>query len=205
MGNLASRTADASTEPEIVQIDRSEIPEAYKNVFVSEDVIRRAHGDLNSNNVTRDESASKLNEELARQQQENKRLQEQIKAMQENSELQQRKTEAAAVSAATTASVVTSAEAYKQQSQKNQEDIKESKRVFEETVEKVEKQFFNRQKENACEKNEKDILDCFSKNPNKVLACKNLQYPYEHCISVFNAAVLKEKNTSAPMNYDSMN
>ncbi|KAI1719799.1 MICOS complex subunit MIC19 [Ditylenchus destructor] len=200
MGNLASRTADASAEPEVVQIDRSEIPEAYKNVFVSEDVIRRAHGDLNSNNMTRDENASKLSEELVRQQQENRRLQEELKAMQENSVLQQRKTEAAAVSAATTAAVVTSAETYKQQSQKSQEDIKESKRVFEETVEKVKKQFFNYQRENACENNEKDILDCLSKNPNKVLVCKNLMVLYKHCISEFHAAALKEKNTSAATN-----
>ncbi|KAE9554460.1 hypothetical protein FO519_002334 [Halicephalobus sp. NKZ332] len=165
----AGQSVPAEDKPKVVTIDRSEIPDAYKAVGVSDEVVRR----VNQNSISalaNDGKIEALSSELAAQRQENNRLKEK---MQQLTALQRRHA-AGQLSVANAPGAV-----------ETLEDVEEKKRVFEETVERVEKQFFNYRRENACGDNEREILDCLSKNNGKILNCKALKAPYDTCIANF--------------------
>ncbi|PIO60194.1 hypothetical protein TELCIR_18315 [Teladorsagia circumcincta] len=71
------------------------------------------------------------------------------------------------------------------------DDLEERKRVFEETVERVQEKFFAYHRENVCADNEKEIMSCLQENPNRVLKCAPLTTLYEKCVSDFRQEVLK--------------
>uniref|UniRef100_A0AC35EUU1 MICOS complex subunit MIC19 n=1 Tax=Panagrolaimus sp. PS1159 TaxID=55785 RepID=A0AC35EUU1_9BILA len=158
-------------QPKVLRIERSQIPEAYKNVGVSSEVIRRVSGGSTSN----DSDVSALNAELQKERETNARLRNQ---MQNLTALQNRFATGQIIPSQTTETL---------------EDVEEKKRVFDETVQRVEKQFFSYQRENACEDNEKELMECLSKNKGKVLNCKSLKVPYDECIVKFRHEVLSSK------------
>uniref|UniRef100_A0A7E4VB07 MICOS complex subunit MIC19 n=1 Tax=Panagrellus redivivus TaxID=6233 RepID=A0A7E4VB07_PANRE len=165
MGAGESKPSD--NKPKVVKIDRTEIPEAYKAVGVSDNVVKRVGG-ADHGQVTA------LKSQLDQEREENAKLREQ---MQNLSALQRRN--------------VTGA--LPPPPGETLEDIEEKKRVFEETVQRVEKQFFNYQRENVCEANEKELVACLAKNKGKALNCQALKAPYDSCIVKFRNEVLAAK------------
>ncbi|KAH7730739.1 CBN-CHCH-3 protein [Aphelenchoides avenae] len=164
---------DDAAEPSVVRIDRSQVPEAYKRVGVSDEVVRRVQSQQSSASQASNEEVTRLANDLARQREENAQLREQMRKL---GELQRR--------------------AGRPSKDLSLDDMDEKKKVFDETVERVQKQFFGYQKENACAGNEEEILKCLSKNPNKVLNCKPLSSAYEQCITNFRKEVLGGKENA---------
>uniref|UniRef100_A0AC34GRV4 Uncharacterized protein n=1 Tax=Panagrolaimus sp. ES5 TaxID=591445 RepID=A0AC34GRV4_9BILA len=163
-------TPEEQNQPKVLRIERSQIPDAYKNVGVSSEVIRRVSG-----STTTDSDVSALNAELEKEREANAKLRGQ---MQNLTALQNR---------------FASGQVLPQAQTETLEDVEEKKRVFDETVQRVEKQFFSYQRENACEDNEKELMECLSKNKGKVLNCKSLKVPYDECIVKFRHEVLSSK------------
>ncbi|ETN71033.1 exostosin family protein [Necator americanus] len=129
-------SAQSQEQPDVVRIDRSEIPEEYKTVGVSSDVVRR----VNAQNQGDGSDADRLRNELAREREEKARLREEMMKL---SELQQRKV---VNGQSSTMSDLT-------------DDIEERKRIFDETVERVQQKFFAYHRENVCADHEKDTYE----------------------------------------------
>ncbi|KAL6733395.1 hypothetical protein Aduo_004045 [Ancylostoma duodenale] len=159
-------SAQSQEQPEVVRIDRSEIPEEYKTVGVSSDVVRR----VNSQARGEGGDAERLRDELARERAEKQRLREEMVKL---SELQQRKVHAQSspVSGLTN-------------------NIEERQRIFDETVERVQQKFFAYHRENVCADNEKEIMNCLRANPGRILQCGHLTQQYEKCVADFRQEVL---------------
>ncbi|KAK6054173.1 exostosin family protein [Cooperia oncophora] len=117
-------------QPDVVRIDRSEIPEEYKTVGVSSDVVKRVNAQTGGGSSS---EAERLREELARERAEKERLKQEMTYL---SELQKRQQ----------ADVV---------SQSLADDYEERKRIFNETLDRVEERFFQYHRENVCEDHEK--------------------------------------------------
>ncbi|KAF8363121.1 chch-3, partial [Pristionchus pacificus] len=168
----AGQSAETAPKPEVIRINREEIPEQYKTVGVSTDVVRR----INAQNQAKgggatSEEATKLKAELDRERAEKARLREEMAKL---TELQARRS-----TGTTTTSLA--------------EDIEDRKRIFDETVQRVEKQFFSYQRENVCSDNEARILECINQNRGTVLKCKPLAEIYEKCVTDFRNQVLSGK------------
>lgn len=71
------------------------------------------------------------------------------------------------------------------------DDIEERKRIFDETVQRVQEKFFAYHRENVCADNEKEILACLEANRGRVLKCASLAKLYESCANDFRQEVLK--------------
>ncbi|RCN34076.1 exostosin family protein [Ancylostoma caninum] len=134
-------SAQSQEQPEVVRIDRSEIPEEYKTVGVSSDVVRRVNAQARGEGG----DAERLRDELARERAEKQRLREEMVKL---SELQQRKVHAQSSPVSGLPS-----------------DIEERQRIFDETVERVQQKFFAYHRENVCADNEKEIMNCLRANP----------------------------------------
>ncbi|CAB3405254.1 unnamed protein product [Caenorhabditis bovis] len=165
----ATQSAD-QTNPEVVRIDRSEIPEEYKTVGVSSDVVKRVQATKTSGGDNSEE-AERLRAELNREREEKARLREEMARL---SQLQQRKDFGASAPIGGIGS-----------------DLEDRKRVFDETVERVQKQFFAYHRENVCQDNENEIIKCLQSNPGRVLKCAPLTEAYEKCVGEFRQQVLK--------------
>ncbi|KAJ1373072.1 hypothetical protein KIN20_035403 [Parelaphostrongylus tenuis] len=149
-------------EPDVVRINRSEVPDEYKTVGVSSDVVRRVNSQSQGD---RSNDASKLREELARERQEKMRMREEMARL---SELQQRTLNARQIPL---------------DSSDSSSDFEERKRIFDETVERVQSKFFAYHRENVCSNNEKEIMSCLKANPGRILKCAPLADVYEKCIT----------------------
>ncbi|KAK5985229.1 hypothetical protein GCK32_012910, partial [Trichostrongylus colubriformis] len=136
-------------QPDVVRIDRNEIPEEYKTVGVSSDVVKRVNAQTGGGST----EAEQLRAQLVREQEEKQRLRQEMARL---SELQKR-----------------------QQGYQAADDIEERKRIFEETVARVQEKFFAYHRENVCADNEKEIMECLKRNPNRVLKCAPLTTQYE--------------------------
>uniref|UniRef100_A0A914EHL1 Uncharacterized protein n=1 Tax=Acrobeloides nanus TaxID=290746 RepID=A0A914EHL1_9BILA len=158
-----------------VRIERSEIPEAYYNVAVSDNVVRRVRSERGAGAV--DEEKRRLEEQLQRERENNHKLRMQ---MQQLSDLQQRHSTNIEVQPAKKESI-------------SLDDMQERNRVFDDTVDRVKKQFFSFQRENACDGTEKEILSCLEKNNGKHLKCQSLLPKYHECIEKFREEVLAQK------------
>ncbi|WKX96026.1 hypothetical protein Q1695_012469 [Nippostrongylus brasiliensis] len=164
----AMGSAQSQEQPEVVRIDREDIPEEYKTVGVSSDVVRR----VNSQTRGSSPDAERLREELARERQEKQRLRDEMTRL---TELQQRQY----AEGSRTAPAVTN-------------DIEERKRIFDETVQRVQEKFFAYHRENVCADHEKEIMSCLRENRGRVLQCAPLSKLYEKCASDFRQEVLNE-------------
>ncbi|GMS83789.1 hypothetical protein PENTCL1PPCAC_5964, partial [Pristionchus entomophagus] len=168
----AGQSAETTPKPEVIRINREEIPEHYKTVGVSTDVYNRIKSQQPATGgAANSEEAAKLKAELDRERAEKARLREEMAKL---TQLQARGT------SATTATSIA-------------EDIEERKRIFDETVQRVEKQFFSYQRENVCSDNEARILECINQNRGTVLKCKPLAEIYEKCVTDFRGQVLSGK------------
>ncbi|CAB01650.1 MICOS complex subunit MIC19 [Caenorhabditis elegans] len=165
----ASQSAEQEARPEVVRIDRNEIPEEYKTVGVSSDVVSRVNATRVAGN---DGESDRLRQELAREREEKARLREDMAKL---SQLQQRKT--AGISAAPVSI--------------SGNDLEERKKIFDDTVERVQKQFFAYHRENVCQDNENEIVRCLQENPGRVLKCAPLTEAFEKCVGEFRQQVLK--------------
>ncbi|VDK72042.1 unnamed protein product [Cylicostephanus goldi] len=108
-------------------------------------------------------------DELAREREEKARLRQEMLNL---SDLQQRKTNDTSVPPLP-------------------DDIEERKKIFDETVERVQEKFFAYHRENVCADNEKEIMECLKANPGRILQCAHLTDPYEKCVADFRQEVLK--------------
>uniref|UniRef100_A0A1I7XUK5 Exostosin domain-containing protein n=1 Tax=Heterorhabditis bacteriophora TaxID=37862 RepID=A0A1I7XUK5_HETBA len=106
-------SAQSQEQPDVVRIDRSDIPEEYKTVGVSSDVVRRVNAHASENVRTNYAEAEILRSELDRERKEKAHLREEMARL---SDLQQRKLH-------DTSSSIPAAS-----------DIEERKKIFEETI-----------------------------------------------------------------------
>ncbi|CAI2328267.1 unnamed protein product [Caenorhabditis sp. 36 PRJEB53466] len=164
----AQQSAEQEARPEVVRIDRNEVPEEYKTVGVSSDVVKRVNATRVAGN---DGESERLRQELAREREEKARLREDMAKL---SQLQQRKT----------AGIVAPAPV-------SGNDLEERKKIFDETVERVQKQFFAYHRENVCQDNETEIVRCLQDNPGRILKCAPLTEAFEKCVGDFRQQVLK--------------
>ncbi|VDK69207.1 unnamed protein product [Anisakis simplex] len=178
----------------VVRIERTEIPEEYRAVGVSRAVVNRV---MASQPPTEDADKiqflrEKLNEERAA----NERLREQVYHL---TELQQKQSSAYVPNGP---SVLDSdrfrfkLDAERGAGKITLEEMEERKRVFNETIERVERMFFDHQLENVCESNEKDIMECLQKNKTRLLNCSPLVNGYENCVAEMRSRVLSEVQTA---------
>uniref|UniRef100_A0A0K0DGT2 CHCH domain-containing protein n=1 Tax=Angiostrongylus cantonensis TaxID=6313 RepID=A0A0K0DGT2_ANGCA len=161
-------STQSQEEPDVVRINRSEVPDEYKTVGVSSDVVKRVNSQSQDH---KSGDTSKLREELAREREEKLRMREEMARL---SELQQR-----TVLLSTPLDLSA--------------DFEERKRIFEETVERVQSRFFAYHRENVCASNEKEIMSCLTANPGRILKCAHLAESYEKCVSDFQQEVLNGK------------
>ncbi|KAE9416814.1 hypothetical protein Angca_004036, partial [Angiostrongylus cantonensis] len=126
-------STQSQEEPDVVRINRSEVPDEYKTVGVSSDVVKRVNSQSQDH---KSGDTSKLREELAREREEKLRMREEMARL---SELQQR-----TVLLSTPLDLSA--------------DFEERKRIFEETVERVQSRFFAYHRENVCASNEKSSV-----------------------------------------------
>nr|CDP97710.1 BMA-CHCH-3 [Brugia malayi] len=71
-------------------------------------------------------------------------------------------------------------------------DLQARKDAFDETVKRIEKQYFSYQPENVCKTFENDLMECIMKNKNKLLNCTSFAVDMTKCASDFREKVLKE-------------
>ncbi|KAL3993960.1 hypothetical protein ACH3XW_19785 [Acanthocheilonema viteae] len=152
--------------PKVVKIERSQIPEEYRTVAVSRDVVDQI---LNLGN-TENESINDLRRQLAEEREVNLKLREQVKNLSE-SKVSLQKTTAGKISIA---------------------ELQARKDAFDETLERIEKQYFSYHPENVCKGIETDLMECIAKNKNKLLNCTSFAADLTKCASDFREKVLKE-------------
>ncbi|EJW79334.1 hypothetical protein WUBG_09758 [Wuchereria bancrofti] len=152
--------------PKVVRIERSEIPEEYRTVAVSHDVVDQI---LNLGN-SESRAVNDLRKQLAEEQENNLRLREQIKNLSE-SKLPLQKIATGKISVS---------------------ELQARKDAFDETVKRIEKQYFSYQPENVCKMFETDLMECIMKNKNKLLNCTSFAVDLTKCASDFREKVLKE-------------
>lgn len=173
MGSSQSQQQSETSQgtPKAVRIERDEIPEEYKTVGVSHDVVRRVM-DMHSG----DESADmhKLRTELSHERNLNEQLRNELREL---AEVKQKAVQTLSGGPAGGVSL---------------DVMEERKRAFEETIERVEKKFFAYHRENVCESNEKEIMECLAKNKTRLLNCYPLVNNYKKCVSDFREQVLSE-------------
>ncbi|CAD5230655.1 unnamed protein product [Bursaphelenchus xylophilus] len=166
MGAGQSQPAESKS----IYITEEDVPEAYRTVGVSEEVVNAVNQAQNRTGKVVIEAATdpELAKELERQRNENRRLREEMLRL---SQLQSRQIS------------VNPAD--------SRADIEEKKKVFEETVDRVKQQFFGYQKENACSDVEKQLLRCLQHNKSKILNCEGLRFDLDKCVAEVRNVVLK--------------
>ncbi|CAD5225456.1 unnamed protein product [Bursaphelenchus okinawaensis] len=170
MGGTHSQPEEAKS----VYINEDDVPEAYRTVGVSQDVVNAVNQAQNRTGKVVIEAATdpELAKELDRQRDENRKLREEMLRL---SQLQSR--QLSSVSANTNDS---------------RAEIEEKKRVFQDTVDRVKEQFFGYQKENVCADVEKQLLRCLQHNKTKVLNCESLRFELDKCVAEVRSDVLKQ-------------
>lgn len=167
MGAGQSREGSSKAAPRTVRIEKDEIPEEFKNVGVSREVVDRV---LNtSGGSTADVDA--LKEELWEARKRNEELIDQLRRADDKSPFQT----AGGISV---------------------EDLEQRRKALNEVIDRVEKQFCSYQRENACEPHEKDMMQCIMNNKNQVLNCLPLLDSYQQCVTGFRKQVLNEASAS---------
>uniref|UniRef100_A0A0R3RHE6 MICOS complex subunit MIC19 n=1 Tax=Elaeophora elaphi TaxID=1147741 RepID=A0A0R3RHE6_9BILA len=168
MGSVQSYDENSLSDdvPKVVKIERSEIPEEYRTVAVSHDVVDQI---LNLGN-SKSENVSDLRKQLAEEREVNLKLREQVKNLSE-SKLPLQKTTTGNISIA---------------------ELQARKDAFDKTLERIEKQYFSYQPENVCKAIETDLMECIAKNKNKILNCTSFAVDLTKCASDFREKVLKE-------------
>uniref|UniRef100_A0A915PIB7 Uncharacterized protein n=1 Tax=Setaria digitata TaxID=48799 RepID=A0A915PIB7_9BILA len=169
MGSVQSQEESntSSDLPKMIRIERSEIPEEYKTVQVSSDVVERF---LNLES-SKSDTPSDLKNQLAQERELNLKLREQISKLAEPSLPTQKDSAAESISIG---------------------ELQARKDAFDETLERVEKQYFSYRPENACKVIEIDLMECIKQNKNKVLNCGSFASDLTKCASDFREKVLKE-------------
>uniref|UniRef100_A0A1I8ACV0 MICOS complex subunit MIC19 n=1 Tax=Steinernema glaseri TaxID=37863 RepID=A0A1I8ACV0_9BILA len=163
----AEQSQESQPTPAPVRVQATDIPEEYKSVGVSSDVVQRVRAQQNASPTGNIES-DKLKHELVAERERSESLRQQLNKL---SELQKRNTGSSKVSI---------------------EELEERKKIFDDTVERVQKQFFSYQRENACSGNEADLMSCLEKNKNRILNCSSLVGKYEECVNEFRKEVLSQ-------------
>uniref|UniRef100_A0A8R1XPB3 MICOS complex subunit MIC19 n=1 Tax=Onchocerca volvulus TaxID=6282 RepID=A0A8R1XPB3_ONCVO len=151
---------------QVVKIERNQIPEEYRTVAVSNDVVNQILNFGNSEN----DNTKDLRKQLAEEREVNFKLREQVKNLTESMVSLQR----------TTTGKISIAE------------LQARKDAFDETLERIEKQYFSYHPENVCKTIETDLMECITKNKNKLLNCTSFAVDLTKCASDFREKVLKE-------------
>ncbi|MFH4974390.1 hypothetical protein AB6A40_001099 [Gnathostoma spinigerum] len=163
-----SSQAEEQDKPDVVRIDRSDIPDEYKTVGVSENVVNRIIGQSWKEDP---KDVELLKSQLSQAREQNERLRREL------TESQKRIEDEAQGNTSTCL-----------------DDIQERKRALEETMDRVQERFFSYQRENECLNHEQDIMNCISKNSSRLLDCSQLVLDYQQCVSNFRNRVLEEVN-----------
>ncbi|TMS35775.1 hypothetical protein L596_003098 [Steinernema carpocapsae] len=163
----SSQSQEPRPKPPVVRIEKTDVPEEYRSVGVSSEVIQRVQAQQGSLASSGGE-VDKLKNELLAERERAETLRQQMNKL---SDLQMRNAGSSHVS---------------------MEELEERKKVFDETVERVEKQFFNYQRENACSGNESDLMKCLDTNKDRVLNCSSLVGKYRECVNDFRKEVLSQ-------------
>ncbi|KAI6170610.1 hypothetical protein M3Y97_01133500 [Aphelenchoides bicaudatus] len=155
-----------------IMIDEWEIPEAYKSVAVSEEVVDAVTSSVPKAQPQKIVIAPDphLNDELEKQRSLNTQLRDELQRL---SQIQNRP------------QTIWNSE--------SREDMEEKKKTFDDTVNKVKQQYFGQQKENVCTDLENQILRCLASNKQTPLNCRPLQFEYQRCVSEHRDKVLQER------------
>uniref|UniRef100_A0A0N5ARL6 MICOS complex subunit MIC19 n=1 Tax=Syphacia muris TaxID=451379 RepID=A0A0N5ARL6_9BILA len=169
MGIGSSRGKSSEDSPtKTVRIDREEVPEEFRNVGVSNDVIERVMSqNVNSNTL------DTLREELLEARQRNEEL---------LNELYEKNKQCKLYLVIISAGNVTV------------QELEDRRKAFNDAIERIEKQFCTFEKENVCEAQEEEIMRCVLKNKNRVLNCIPLLNIYQDCLMKFRKEVLDKRH-----------
>ncbi|VDD91299.1 unnamed protein product [Enterobius vermicularis] len=157
--------SEASSPVKTVRIEKDEIPEEFRNVGVSNEVVDRV---LSRNNNSAEFSALKAELYEAR-----RRNEELITELRKSNDKDMPFHIAGGISL---------------------EDLENRRQALNEAISRVEKQFCSFQRENVCESQEKEIMQCIVNNKDRVLNCLPLLDSYQDCVTNFRKAVLSEKS-----------
>jgi len=166
---------DVKNVPDFIIFEPNDIPEEYRVVNVSADVIQR----INEINVPKLNTRAEL--ELI-ELEENESLHRQINDLKQLQHLHN--------------------EELYDVMKPNQEAINDRKRIYDETIKNVEKRFFNPQNTTDCIPEENLILRCITENPKQALNCTHLYNSYRNCVENFKIKVLEENQRTlrSPVN-----
>ncbi|MCP9261334.1 hypothetical protein DINM_004709 [Dirofilaria immitis] len=184
MGSTQSyeESLSSNDHPKVLKIERSEIPEEYRTVAVSRDVVDQI---LNLGS-SESENINDLRKQLAEERDVNCKLREQIKILQ-NQKSHYKKLQLDLFLVLKSNDFL---------GKISMAELKARKDAFDETLERIEKQYFSYQSENVCKMIETDLMECINKNKNKLLNCTAFAVDLTKCASDFREKILEYRISS---------
>nr|CAD2143615.1 unnamed protein product [Meloidogyne enterolobii] len=173
------RPRSKNEENDVLIIQRSDLdlPEAYRTVELSEQVLKRINGE-------KDEKFEDFKQKFAKLEEENSKLLQKLKEKEEN------KQKFGDSSIKIPSSILNKEN---ELSLSTEEIIDKNQKKFDEMATRVEKVFLSKQYTNACSDIEKSITDCLAVNPQRVLLCQHFLDIYKDCIAQHKSKLIQDQ------------
>uniref|UniRef100_A0A914MWJ5 MICOS complex subunit MIC19 n=1 Tax=Meloidogyne incognita TaxID=6306 RepID=A0A914MWJ5_MELIC len=171
-----SRSKNEENDVLIIQRSDLDLPEAYRAVELSDQVLRRING-------AKDEKFEDFKQKFAKLEEENSELLQKLKEKEENKQKY--------VDSSIKIPSILNKE--NEVSLSTEEIIDKNQKKFDEMATRVEKVFFSKQYTNACSDIEKSITDCLAINPQRVLLCQHFLDIYKDCIAQHKSKLIQDQ------------